>query len=190
MAENQAGPATAPYTAWHKAFTPPELDHIVAFGDRLALEKASIGDTGTRNDAVRISRKAVFPHTSETAAIYGKMEQIARKVNNEVYRFVLSDFSEPFQYAVYEGREGGHYDWHFDNGLTKIIRKLSFSLQLSEPEDYEGGELEVYNGSLVPAPRERGSVIAFPSYALHRVTSVTRGTRKSLVIWMTGPRFC
>jgi PKHD-type hydroxylase len=40
-----------------------------------------------------------------------------------------------------------------------------------------------------PAPRERGAVIIFPSYVLHRVTRVTRGVRKSLVVWVTGPNF-
>lgn len=189
MTEDQIAAAAAPYTAWANAFTPPELDQIVAIGDGLAQEEARIGDGEQLRSAVRVSRKAVFADMPATAAIYRKMEAFVRKVNDEVYQYDLSGFSEPFQYAVYEGSEGGHYDWHFDNALTKVVRKLSFSLQLSEPGSYEGGELEVYNGSLVPAPRERGTLIAFPSYALHRVTPVTRGTRRSLVIWMTGPRF-
>lgn len=189
MTEDQIAAAAAPYTAWNNAFTPQELDHIVAIGDSLALEEGRIGDGDQLRSKVRISRKAPFPNMPATAAIYRKMEAFARKVNAEVYQYDLSGFSELFQYAVYEGSAGGHYDWHFDNALTKVVRKLSFSLQLSEPDSYEGGELEIYNGALTPAPRERGALIAFPSYALHRVTPVTRGTRRSLVIWMTGPRF-
>ena len=71
-------------------------------------------------------------------------------------------------------------------------RKLSFSLQLSEDDSYEGCDLEIFGGSTrVPmaVPRARGTLVAFPSYVMHRVTPVTRGTRKALVFWAGGPRF-
>jgi PKHD-type hydroxylase len=69
-------------------------------------------------------------------------------------------------------------------------RKLSRSLQLTDPSTYEGGTLEFLTGTRPQiAPRDRGALIAFPSFGVHRVAPVTAGTRKSLVIWVTGPQF-
>jgi len=61
------------------------------------------------------------------------------------------------------------------------------SLQLSGPDDYEGGLLEIQNVELEDQHREKGTVIVFPSSKLHRVTPVTSGKRKALVTWMEGP---
>jgi PKHD-type hydroxylase len=70
-----------------------------------------------------------------------------------------------------------------------VQRKFSISVQLSDPSDYEGCNLEFQAGNKVEtAPRTLGAVIAFPSYVLHRVTPCTRGTRKALVAWTTGPK--
>ena len=102
----------------------------------------------------------------------------------------LRGFSEDFQYTVYHGSDGGHYDWHVDLGDLARLRKLSLSLQLTDPSEYEGCELQIHDGRRVEtAPRERGTVIVFPSYVLHRVTPITRGVRKAVVVWTTGPKF-
>ena len=69
-------------------------------------------------------------------------------------------------------------------------RKLSLSVQLTDPERYGGCDLEFQAGNRIEtAPRDRGAVIAFPSYVLHRVTPCGKGTRKALVAWTTGPQF-
>jgi len=72
----------------------------------------------------------------------------------------------------------------------KVQRKLSLSVQLSHGHDYEGCDLQFVGGNKTETgPRERGTVIAFPSYVLHRVTPIVSGTRKALVVWTTGPNF-
>ena len=73
----------------------------------------------------------------------------------------------------------------------EYIRKLSFSIQLSDPEDYEGGELEfnVNNEERFFAPNKKGTVIIFDSRIQHRVLEVKSGVRKSLVGWVVGPRW-
>lgn len=95
----------------------------------------------------------------------------------------------------------GHFDWHVDvlnydrtdyGALgDHLERKLSVTVNLSDPADYEGGELEFLNGlgQLLTQPelRERGSVVVFPSTVGHRVTPVTAGVRYALVGWMVGP---
>jgi PKHD-type hydroxylase len=68
---------------------------------------------------------------------------------------------------------------------------LSISVQLSDPSEYEGGDLQfsLYGDRTVIAEKEQGTMVIFPSYMRHRVTPVTRGTRRSLVTWITGPPF-
>jgi PKHD-type hydroxylase len=63
-------------------------------------------------------------------------------------------------------------------------------VQLSAPEDYDGGQLELRDGDeIVSGPRDAGTIVAFPSWVIHRVTPVTRGLRRSLVVWVGGPPF-
>jgi PKHD-type hydroxylase len=96
------------------------------------------------------------------------------------------------QYTVYYGDREGHYDAHIDSSAnTQCPRKLSIVLQLTDPAEYEGGELQIINDSRSPlaVQKARGLVAAFPSFALHKVTPVTKGIRKTIVIWITGPAF-
>jgi PKHD-type hydroxylase len=87
--------------------------------------------------------------------------------------------------------EGSFYDWHNDLKIDKNNddqRKLSLSLVLSDPSDYEGGDLEL-SGATEQPKIGQGSIIVFPSLIDHRVTPVTKGTRYSMVAWMHGPAF-
>ncbi|MCK6649860.1 MAG: 2OG-Fe(II) oxygenase, partial [Bacteroidia bacterium] len=69
-------------------------------------------------------------------------------------------------------------------------RKLSISVQLSDAVEYEGGELQfMINQNIVTAPKEKGTAIIFPSFALHRVLPVTKGNRMSIVGWIAGPAY-
>ena len=138
----------------------------------------------------RITQTAWMPPSPQSQWIYDRIQRVARSLNDRAYQFDLRGFSENFQYTIYHGSEGGHYDWHVDQGLLQVQRKLSISVQLSDPGGYEGCDLEFKAGNQAEtAPRTKGCVIAFPSYVLHRVTPCTRGTRKALVAWITGPKF-
>jgi PKHD-type hydroxylase len=101
----------------------------------------------------------------------------------------LDGFTEPLQISEYG--VGHFYDWHLDIGKgAASIRKISFVVQLSEETDYAGGELELLsNIHTKTQPKTRGTIVLFPSYILHRVTRVTRGTRMSLVGWVGGPPY-
>ncbi|HVV27066.1 MAG TPA: 2OG-Fe(II) oxygenase [Rhizomicrobium sp.] len=185
--------STLPYTAWADAFTPGELDRIEEYGDRLTQEKATLWGVERQtadHDRIRITRTAWIAPGPETRWLYDRMQAVIRALNDKTYQFDLRGFSENFQYTVYHGAEGGHYDWHVDHGPLNVQRKLSISLQLSDGARYEGGDLQFRAGRKTDtAPRERGVIVAFPSYVLHRVLPVTAGTRKALVAWTTGPRF-
>ena len=185
---------TSTFISWANAFSPAELAMIEAYGDRLTVEKATVGSdqvAGMRvRGEIRVTQTAWMEPSAESKWIYDRIQGVARALNDRVYQFALSGFSENLQYTVYHGTEGGYYDWHVDHGPLRTRRKLSISVQLSDPAQYEGCDLELHAGNKIEkAPRDRGTVIAFPSYVLHRVTPCTKGTRKSIVAWTTGPQF-
>jgi len=103
-----------------------------------------------------------------------------------MWNFDIWGYQDLLQYTKYYGN-GGHYDWHADLGPGISNRKLSCVLQLSTPEEYEGGELQMNpGGDIMSVPKGLGTICFFPSFLLHRVTPLTSGTRKSLVTWLCG----
>jgi len=104
------------------------------------------------------------------------------------------------QYGTYS--DGGFYDWHVDeeaeiepiNGKY-LVRKLSMTIWLNDPDEYEGGEFDIEIKNPKSEVRyntlklKKGSIIIFPSDKWHRVRPVTSGVRKSLVTWFRGPPF-
>ena len=144
----------------------------------------------------------------------GFMWHYIQRANRENFLYDLRCIDgESMQYTQY--KEGQYYSWHNDAGLseqhkpmnsgnhieglaadflnenTELVRKLSFVLQLSDPSDYEGGNLQLMDeaGKCYFAPRKRGTVILFDSRTQHRVLKVTKGLRKSIVGWTVGPRW-
>ena len=187
-------PFTAgPFAVWEGLFSPDELDAIERHGDGLNLQTAALSGAGYDN-AIRRSRVAWLLRNPQTDALYRKMEDITQRLNRRFFQYQLSGLA-PMQFAVYEAASQSHFEWHNDYGRERgheqqEPRKLSLSLQLSDPAQYDGGDLEGrVRKETDAAPRTRGAVIAFPSYVLHRVTPVTRGTRKSLVAWVQGPEY-
>ncbi len=124
--------------------------------------------------------------------VMDRLIDIARVANREVFDFDVTEFAESPQVARYDSAREGHFDWHSDIGDGRLAerRKLTIVVQLSSPEDYEGGVLEVMPGThLVAANTAQGAATVFPAFVLHRVTPVTSGTRHSLTVWCHGPKF-
>ena len=100
-------------------------------------------------------------------------------------------FPEKTQMTKYLGADNGYYDWHSDmlqvKDVNNPVRKLSCVALLTDPSEFEGGELQLNNGQSVL--NERGSIVVFPSFIEHRVTPVTAGERITAVSWMLGPAF-
>lgn len=188
-------PAATPVPAgecvvWENAFSNAELQTIEKYGDGLAQQTADLSGKRADYDAIRVTRVAWIERKPETAWLYGRLEDMVLRLNEQYFKYELYGLAESFQYTVYHGSEGSHFDWHKDHGNAhEEPRKISLSLQLSEASAYEGCDLELHGAHVQAAPRTRGTMIAFPSYMLHRVTPIISGVRKSLVIWAAGPEF-
>jgi PKHD-type hydroxylase len=105
------------------------------------------------------------------------------------FRLEVTSITRAPQYVEYTpGR--GHFGWHNDysHGLADAPRKLTVIIQLSDPEDYDGGRLQMFGITVEELPRERGTILVFPSLVYHQITPVTRGLRRALVAWIAGPR--
>src|SRR3954464_8020955 len=178
---------------WPGLFSASELDALVRLGDGLALEKAELS-AGRGYENIRSTKVAWVPRAPQTEHMYQRIEEAVLEMNARFFRFDLSGMAM-LQYALYGGPEGGHFDLHKDYGRdpadpAQEPRKLTLSLQLSEPSDYKGCELQVRAGNLIDtAPRARGTIVAFPANALHQVTPIASGMRRSLVAWAVGPEF-
>ena len=124
------------------------------------------------------------------AELFSFLHREIDKINNDLWRFNLSGIEEIVQYTEYDEKYQGHYNWHIDVGpeLFSNRRKLSMIIQLSKPKDYEGGDVLIYKGGNEPikCSKEQYSATFFPSFLLHKVTSITKGNRKSLVLWIGG----
>lgn len=177
------------FATWENGFSESEITQVRELGDLLPTEQATVDLQGVVSD-LRKSRVGWVELTPNTGWLYDRLGFIANQMNGRFFDFALSGFVEHFQYTVYQG-DGGCYDWHMDKGLLNSSpRKLSLVVQLSDPGEYEGGDLQLMVGAdPIIAERKKGLVYAFPSWILHRVTPVTRGTRRSLVIWLAGPKF-
>jgi len=142
-----------------------------------------------------------------------------QQVNRTNYKYNITSYDED-KLWYHEYHPSQQYKWHTDASnhtqyantqtdssttpspnnhlipLTEHDRKLSFSLQLSDPNTYQGGDLQFLRppalnqpAKLITAPKTKGTIIIFPPSLQHRVTPVSKGIRKSIVGWAIGPRW-
>jgi len=167
-----------------EAFTKEELEWIDNLQELYPFQQATvIGD----NNGIRESEIKWMHPDDKSFWVYEKICQYAKQANDKLWKFNLYSLIDSIQYTVYyEG--GGHYDWHVDIGPNTINhRKVSITIQLSDPNEYEGGDLEIWTGGdFKTIERKQGCAIIFPSFLMHRITPITKGIRKSLVLWVGG----
>ena len=171
---------------WDNLLSPKKCDEIIKLGERNRCIKGKIisankEDTSIRNSFISWIRPA------DSLDLY---ETIWAAVQMQPWGYDIRGFADTMQYTVYEGDYNHFYNWHTDTGPKQQHRKVSFTLQLSDPQEYEGGvfELDGPRGSFPILPKGKGSAFIFPSFLRHRVTPVTKGVRKSLVTWIGGPK--
>ena len=168
-----------------------EISRLIKIGKHLNPSRAETSDVGEDCLDHRRSFVSWININSETEWIYKRLTDNILQVNSEWYDFELEKI-EKIQFTYYNSEEQGCYKAHVDplNWEMPHNRKLSFVMQLSKPEEYEGGELLLHVGH-EPAiiEKKQGMAIFFPSYILHEVTPVTKGERYSLVAWVHGKPF-
>lgn len=216
-----------PLVAKSRAIPPSICEEIIKIGKDTWTEYGQIGggedgfeDHFTRKSGVAwLDRDAKL---SDGGTIFDHITPHIREINEEYFKFDLN-FHESYQFTTYkyDPREKEHYSWHCDGHHTPYTeeecekdphkeervggyRKLSYSVNLTHPDNYEGGHFEwtdpfaINPQNMTPdnityraqqSSREQGSIIVFPSFLYHQVTPVTRGMRHSLVGWIAGPTF-
>lgn len=181
-----------PYAWWEGAFNDQELDWLQAQAKN-AAQQAAAGEYEHGEELLKVRRSRVsWMHSNqENIWVFQKLAHVAASLNVEHYRLDLTCFGEPLQLTHYDQLEQGMYGWHQDyNGKISPSRKLSLVVQLTDPAEYEGGNLQIMtDGNPITVRKQRGFIVAFPAYTLHQVTPVVKGTRQSLVAWVSGPAF-
>jgi PKHD-type hydroxylase len=170
----------------------------VALGDALHTGGGElVGDTVTDLE-LRRSRVAWIGRSEKSAWIFERLSELVVRANR-TWKLDLTGFEEDLQYSVYD-EPGAFYTWHQD-GLDDDVatRKLALVVQLTDPDEYEGADLEMFDVVADWAPedlgtwreqvRGLGAVTAFPAFEYHRVTPLVSGRRASLVAWVGGPPF-
>jgi PKHD-type hydroxylase len=198
---------------WYHTDLPKDIVEIlekdIQTFDKAAEESKLQGDAVDK--VIRDSKNAWIPTSHWIGGFLWHYIQLANR-ENFLYDLTAID-GENIQYTQYS--EGQFYDWHIDAGIDttykpeqiigsgsnnvvdfltvhgEYVRKLSFSLQLSDPEDYTGGEVQFIDNSRKSffAPKQKGTIILFDSRTPHRVRKIKSGLRKSLVGWVVGPRW-
>ena len=201
-------------TVWFQTGLPEEVVDIIE-RDLTAQYEAKMADSRLHGDALnKDKRNSMNAWVPTQHWVWGFIWHYIERANRENFLYDLTCVDgESIQFTRYQ--EGQYYGWHNDSGLathykpvsignrtdgraqdfmnenTELVRKLSFALQLSDPDDYEGGNVQFLDegGSSYIAPRQRGCIMLFDSRTQHRVLKVTKGIRKSLVGWVVGPRW-
>ena len=155
---------------------------------KLTPKDASMGIDGTDRDHTFRNTTVRFANSNGWFGL--KMFQYGNLANKECkWGFEVNQF-ESVQFAEYG--IGQKYNWHIDNfplSGSEIDRKITVVCLMSDPANFEGGELILRLYNEYTPPLKKGSVIAFPSIIEHKVTPVTKGVRYSATMWISGPRF-
>lgn len=166
-------------------FSPQECEQILTLANDESLITGRVGE-GEVIDSIR-KNEICFIESSDlrNSWIFERCAEVINHVNYEFFHFDLQKI-EILQIGKYKSDDSGYYGKHIDaHRQSGTFRKLSFSVQLSDPNEYEGGELLLHLGQEpTVAPKEKGCATFFPSYTLHEVTPITKGTRYSLVGWV------
>jgi len=176
-----------------KVFTPEECKTIIDYANKKGTKAdASIqgnNTAGVINPKIRKNKVVWLNERDDLGWMYERLAATIVPINEQYFKFDLYGFCEDIQFTEY-GPKGDHYKQHMDKVLYGVSRKLSIVVQLTNPKDYKGGELQLFEGGdPIVITKQQGMMTLFPSYMLHQVTPVTKGMRHTLVMWIGGKNF-
>jgi PKHD-type hydroxylase len=173
-------------------FTPQQCEMVIQAGHKQKPETAQVGmnKPGGGVDTKKRTTTISWIPFKEMKEMYSQIEAIMQATNLNHFGFENMKITEPAQFTEYP--KGGFYDWHMDldiNGSHEPpVRKISMTILLSDPSTFKGGHLEFMEKNKVPELKQ-GQAIFFASFIRHRVAPVTKGMRRSLVMWFGGTPF-
>ena len=183
------------YAYWENFLTEDEVRFLAYHQSFQSPHTATVGgqsDSNGVNLNVRRTNVGWVNFSPEHQHIWHKIANAFSKVNSQFFHINITGLYEEMQLTEYSSSFEGHYGWHIDGNIAdcNVPRKLSMVLMLSDPSEFEGGELQVNpGGGEVTLEMKQGRAWFFPSYVLHRVKPVTKGVRKSAVVWAGGEQW-
>ena len=173
-------------------FTPDQCRQIIDAGRRLPPQKAQVGmgkPGGGTDTKKRVTTISWIPF-KEMDPMYNQVNQFIQQANLNHFGFGDIQITEQAQFTEYP--VGGFYDWHMDCDVNMAheppVRKISMTVLLNDPLEFEGGDLELMSPGKFKKLKQ-GHAMVFASFLNHRVAPVTRGVRQSLVMWFGGTPF-
>jgi len=172
-------------------FTPEQCKMIIEAGHKQPRQDGQVGggSKGTTDTKTRLSHISWIPFQL-LPEMYKTLERVMLQTNGNHFGFEGMRITEQAQFTEYSN--GGFYDWHIDSDVNCAneppVRKISMTCLLSNENEFEGGGLELMSEGKFARPKQ-GHAIFFASFIRHRVVPVTKGTRRSLVMWFGGTPF-
>lgn len=182
------------------AFADSDIKKIIELSKNYKQEESeiiNIDGVPESSKEVRSAKVSGLEIDNDTFWLYNNISFLIDDINKKSYQYNI-DYFDTLMVVEYDGKESGHYSKHMDASFDVndkfALRKLSFVMQLSDENSYEGGDLILYPGvnhekSKICIPRKKGTIVIFPSRIIHEVTPVTSGIRHSLITWIYGPKF-
>ena len=183
---------------WSGVLPDETVNHIIEVAESYPLNEATVGNNPSQTKNLPDVRRS-------KVSWLNVLDEKTQRINNLCFIYFCHanrncfgfsiDKIYDIQYTEYDSKNKGHYEEHMDCFMghgEMSHRKLSMTIQLSDSNDYEGGDF-IFNEKQVdkvPLPkdlRKKGTILVFPSFVLHGVKPVTKGKRKSLVSWIEGP---
>ena len=177
-----------------------ECDKIIKSLDTEDLTEGElVGDYegGTINKNVRktLNKDIIFDRINkpfDDKVLFNKIESALKIANIQYFNYDVEGLDKLrfLKYGI-----GGRYEWHTDYGRHECsMRKLTGIIQLSDSNDYEGGDFEfgltdTEGSGLLKGNRNKGCLLVFPSFLSHRVAPLTKGKRYSIITWLEGNTF-
>ena len=169
-------------------FTPKLCQEIIDLSKTLEQKESTVNNELDKEDKIRQSTISWIPF-NKMQPVYNDINDFIQRINRNHFGFENIQITEEAQVSSYS--KGQFYEWHTDTRTNMQeeppVRKLSMTLLLNDPSEFEGGNLEIANNEFVPM--KQGHATIFASFLQHRVSPITRGVRKSLVMWFGGEPF-
>jgi len=191
------------YNYWYftKAISPAQCQRIIKTATKMPYTTGTIeGNPEADKPEIDPKYRKVKITSISDPEIYSLLNPFIHGANKSAGWNFQWDWNETSQFAMYN--KSDHYEWHHDEAepfkiYNNKVRKLSLSLQLTDPSRYEGGDMQFRwldahgepTTETVKKSKDRGTIIIFPSFVFHRITPIKKGTRLALINWSLGEKF-